>query len=218
MKIVNDYRLWRDDSAFENIIDKKTEFLNTYISENRKMTVYNIINNKSNHEYTGFETIYSNRCAYCGKIMFYALEEGAEIDHFDPNKKAIENTLTKKDQLLNLIYSCKSCNQGKKYILKNNATVGELLIKMNPDTNIRNVFYRDEHFGIQIEDNYKNDELVTTFYKKLKFNNIIVKFDYMIIILDYIILHSNNQEKIKKYKLLIDEIRKAIKRIKYNNN
>lgn len=157
----------------KNTLEKeiKSEFPRTKI-------IYNKVNKRDSKYHEKFAKIYNNKCAYCGALWGLLPVESFEIDHFlneasfsDTTKGRIEA-----GKLVNLVWSCISCNRGK----------CELTIKppydvlLNVDNgNIADVFKRDKDFYIRIDATYQQDKFIRRFYDALHLGYETRRLDYL---------------------------------------
>ena len=149
----------------------KSEFPRTKI-------VYNKVNNRDSVYHKKFAQIYNNKCAYCGALWGLLPVESFEVDHF-LNEASFPDTTEGRVEavrMINLVWSCISCNRGKR----------EITIKppyddlLNVDNgNIAMVFRRDREFYIRICNTYQNDKFIQQFYKSLHLGYETRRLDYL---------------------------------------
>ncbi|WP_418462622.1 HNH endonuclease [Frisingicoccus sp.] len=149
----------------------KSEFPRTKI-------VYNKVNNWDSVYHKKFAQIYNNKCAYCGALWGLLPVESFEVDHF-LNEASFPDTTegrVEAGRMINLVWSCISCNRGKR----------EITIKppyddlLNVDNgNIAMVFRRDREFYIRICNTYQNDKFIQQFYKSLHLGYETRRLDYL---------------------------------------
>lgn len=149
----------------------KSEFPRTKI-------VYNKVNNRDSVYHKKFAQIYNNKCAYCGALWGLLPVESFEVDHF-LNEASFPDTTegrVEAGRMINLVWSCISCNSGKR----------EITIKppyddlLNVDNgNIAMVFRRDREFYIRICNTYQNDKFIQQFYKSLHLGYETRRLDYL---------------------------------------
>ena len=149
----------------------KSEFPRTKI-------VYNKVNNRDSVYHKKFAQIYNNKCAYCGALWGLLPVESFEVDHF-LNEASFPDTTegrVEAGRMINLVWSCISCNRGKR----------EITIKppyddlLNVDNgNIAMVFRRDREFYIRICNTYQNDKFIQQFYKSLHLGYETRRLDYL---------------------------------------
>ena len=149
----------------------KSEFPRTKI-------VYNKVNNRDSVYHKKFAQIYNNKCAYCGALWGLLPVESFEVDHF-LNEASFPDTTegrVEAGRMINLVWSCISCNRGKR----------EITIKppyddlLNVDNgNIAMVFRRDREFYIRICNTYQNDKVIQQFYKSLHLGYETRRLDYL---------------------------------------
>ena len=122
--------------------------------------------------------MYNNKCAYCGALWGLLPVESFEVDHF-LNEASFPDTTegrVEAGRMINLVWSCISCNRGKR----------EITIKppyddlLNVDNgNIAMVFRRDREFYIRICNTYQNDKFIQQFYKSLHLGYETRRLDYL---------------------------------------
>lgn len=149
----------------------KSEFPRTKI-------VYNKVNNRDSVYHKKFAQIYNNKCAYCGALWGLLPVESFGVDHF-LNEASFPDTTegrVEAGRMINLVWSCISCNRGKR----------EITIKppyddlLNVDNgNIAMVFRRDREFYIRICNTYQNDKFIQQFYKSLHLGYETRRLDYL---------------------------------------
>lgn len=149
----------------------KSEFPRTKI-------VYNKVNNRDSVYHKKFAQIYNNKYAYCGALWGLLPVESFEVDHF-LNEASFPDTTegrVEAGRMINLVWSCISCNRGKR----------EITIKppyddlLNVDNgNIAMVFRRDREFYIRICNTYQNDKFIQQFYKSLHLGYETRRLDYL---------------------------------------
>ena len=126
---------------------------------------YKYVSKSAERDYYG-KIVYNCKCAYCGVDKTIQGASNYEIDHFlnQANHKFIKDI----NEVDNLIYACKECNQNKRaFIIP--VDYDEIL---NPDYEIYGrVFERDFNDRIIISERYENDKIVIAFYDKLKFGD-----------------------------------------------
>lgn len=151
--------------------DIKSEFTKTKI-------VYNKVKNRDGVYHKKFAQIYNNKCAYCGALWGLLPIESFEIDHF-LNEASFPDTTegrVEAGRIINLVWSCVSCNRGKSGI----TIKPPYDILLNVDNgNIANVFRRNGDYYIQICDTYQNDKFIQQFYESLHLGYETRRLDYL---------------------------------------
>ena len=144
----------------------------------RTKIVYNKVNNRDSIYHEKFAQIYNRKCAYCGALWGLLPVESFEVDHF-LNEASFPNTTegrAEAGRMINLIWSCVSCNRGKRGITIK-PPYDDLL---NVDNgNITKVFERDKDYYIQIRDTYQNDKFIQQFYESLHLGYETRRLDYL---------------------------------------
>ncbi|MGM1019054.1 MAG: HNH endonuclease [Bacillota bacterium] len=160
----NDYRNTAYCFMLQELnLKKKT--LNDEICKDhpRAKIIYNQVKDNDNSYKAKFMKIYNYKCSYCGNSIDNISSTLFEVDHY-----ICESSFDSKEiagKIENLVLACYDCNRSKSsFLIKE-----EYREILNPDLEyIKNVFYRDELYYIQISEEYKNDEFVEQFYDKLK--------------------------------------------------
>lgn len=149
----------------------KSEFPRTKI-------VYNKVNNRDSVYHKKIAEIYNNKCAYCGALWGLLPVESFEVDHF-LNEASFPDTTegrAEAGKMINLTWSCISCNRGKRGITIK-PPYDDLL---NVDNgNIAMVFRRDGDYYIRICDTYKDDKFIKQFYDSLHLEYETRRLDYL---------------------------------------
>lgn len=148
------------------------------IASPRTKIMYNRVNDRNDVYHKKFAKIYNYKCAYCGAMCGLLPVESFEVDHY-LNQASFSNSIEgRRDagRLINLVWSCVSCNRGKR----------EIAIKppyenlLNVDNgSIADVFRRDTDYYIQICDTYKDDEFIQKFYNALHLGYETRRLDYL---------------------------------------
>lgn len=144
----------------------------------RTKIVYNKVNNRDSVYHKKFAKIYNNKCAYCGALWGLLPVESFEVDHF-VNESSFPDTTegrVEAGRMINLVWSCISCNRGKR----------EITIKppyddlLNVDNgNIAMIFRRDGDYYIRICDTYQEDKFIQQFYESLHLGYETRRLDYL---------------------------------------
>lgn len=144
----------------------------------RTKIIYNKVNTRNSVYHKKFAEIYNYKCAYCGAMWGLLPVESFEIDHF-LNEASFPDTTEGRAEagmMVNLVWSCISCNRGK----------CEITVKppyddlLNVDNgNIATVFKRDNNFYIQICDTYQYDQFLQEFYDALHLGYETRRLDYL---------------------------------------
>lgn len=140
--------------------------------------VYNKVKNRDSVYHKKFAKIYNNKCAYCGALWGLLPVESFEVDHFLNEASFPDTTVGRVDagRMINLAWSCISCNRGKRGITIK-PPYDELL---NVDNgNIAMVFRRDGDYYIRICDTYKDDKFIQQFYESLHLGYETRRLDYL---------------------------------------
>ncbi|WP_024344202.1 HNH endonuclease [Streptococcus equinus] len=209
-----DYRI----SDFENVdfsnVKSEKENLGRKIDSRAKTNFgehYSKLSLKSGVYYELFQNMYHQKCAYCGVNIQINNAALYEIDHYI-NKKSEKNPTGKSlNNIENLVFSCRNCNQSKKDL-----DVTEEFRKLYPDnTEISKIFERGSHYEIKIANAYKKDNYVKEFYSKLKFDFRFRKLDYLLLNLYFLKeKKSEKQDAIKGLYTQLLELRNEIPSLK----
>lgn len=144
----------------------------------RTKIVYNKVNNRDSIYHEKFAQIYNCKCAYCGALWGLLPVESFEVDHF-LNEASFPDTTegrTEAGRMSNLVWSCISCNRGKRGITIK-PPYADLL---NVDNgNIAEVFERDKEYYIRICDTYQDDKFIQQFYESLHLGYETRRLDYL---------------------------------------
>lgn len=163
-----------------NKVEEQKQILEKEIKSESPRTkiVYNKVNNRDSIYHEKFAQIYNRKCAYCGALWGLLPVESFEVDHF-LNEASFPNTTEGRAEvgrMINLIWSCVSCNRGKRGITIK-PPYDDLL---NVDNgNITKVFERDKDYYIQIRDTYQNDKFIQQFYESLHLGYETRRLDYL---------------------------------------
>lgn len=171
-----DYRNTNFCPNLENVYDKKKS-LEEQINRECPQTqiIYNKIKDKQKKYHHIFKEIYNYKCAYCG--VDQKINKDFEIDHFVCESSYKGDTVSA-GKINNLIFSCKLCNRNKKDFL----ITEEYVNILNPDnSNIANVFYRNQNYYIKIKNDYQSDSYIKAFYNKLNLGQQIRRLDYLLL-------------------------------------
>lgn len=163
-----------------NKVEEQKQILEKEIKSKfpRTKIVYNKVNNRAGEYHEKFARIYNNKCAYCGALWRLLPVESFEVDHFlneasfsDTNEGRIEA-----GKMMNLVWSCISCNRGKHGI----TIRPPYNVLLNVDNgNIARVFRRDTDYYIQICDTYQDDKFIQQFYESLHLGYETRRLDYL---------------------------------------
>lgn len=145
----------------------------------RTKIIYNKVHNRASIYHKEFAKIYNNKCAYCGALWGLLPVESFEVDHF-LNEASFPDTTEGRVQagrMINLVWSCISCNRGKRGI-EIKPPYDQILDVDNG--NIAKVFERDKNYYIRICDTYQNDEFIHEFYEELHLGYETRRLDYLV--------------------------------------
>lgn len=174
-----DYRNTVYCPVLDNVEKKKQNLENEIKSESpRTKIIYNKVHDRNSIYHKKFARIYNDKCAYCGAMWGLLPVESFEVDHF-LNEASFPNTTEGREaagRMINLAWSCISCNRGKRGI-----TIKSPYDKLlNVDNgNIVDVFERDKDYYIRINDTYQDDEFIQQFYEELHLGYETRRLDYL---------------------------------------
>lgn len=138
---------------------------------------YSKLSPKSGLYYTKFQEIYHGKCGYCGVNVQINNAALYEVDHYINKINEKNPTMFSLNNISNLVFSCKNCNQSKKEF----DVVQEYALLTPDGEKISEIFYRGPHFEILINETYNNNEFVKSFYSKMKFDFKFRKLDYLLL-------------------------------------
>lgn len=144
----------------------------------RTKIVYNKVNNRNSEYHKKFARIYNNKCAYCGALWGLLPVECFEVDHF-LNEASFPDTTEGRieaGKMMNLAWSCISCNRGKHGITIKPPYEAWLNVD---NGNIARVFMRDKDYYIRICDTYQDDKFIQQFYESLHMGYETRRLDYL---------------------------------------
>lgn len=144
----------------------------------RTKIVYNKVNNRNSEYHKKFARIYNNKCAYCGALWGLLSVECFEVDHF-LNEASFPDTTEGRieaGKMMNLAWSCISCNRGKHGITIKPPYEAWLNVD---NGNIARVFMRDKDYYIRICDTYQDDKFIQQFYESLHMGYETRRLDYL---------------------------------------
>lgn len=173
-----DYRNTKYCPLLSDITTKKDDLSRKIQSKHMgQENMYKYISpNQSNYK-RAFMQIYNYKCSYCGVSIDVIPKSAFEIDHFIYQKSHEFVNQASASHIDNLVLSCRFCNRSKHSFLVDRSA-RELL---HPDLEcITNSFYRDNMFYIKIADEMRDNEYVSSFYKKIKFGAEIHRLDYLL--------------------------------------
>lgn len=193
-----DYRNTQYCAVLENMKEKK-QGLEKRIKRECPQTkiMYNKVHERGGEYHKVFAQIYNNKCAYCGAMLRLLPMESFEVDHFISESSFADTTEGRAEagKLSNLVWSCISCNRGKRGTVIQ-PPYDKLL---NVDNgNIANVFTRDKNFYIQICDTYQKDEFIQQFYTALHLGYETRRLDYLGLQLEGMYQNENDRERKRK--------------------
>lgn len=167
---MSDYRDTQYYKRTKNIKKEKQNF-----KMNHKVSDYYEFVKDKNKGKVEFLDLFDNKCVYCGNIVENVGIDNFEIDHF--KNKASFKDVKEANAIENLESSCRFCNRKKSsFEIKE-----EYINILDPEENIQKVFFRDKDYRIQINNEFKDDEIIKKFYKKIEFDAELRRLDYLIL-------------------------------------
>lgn len=208
-----DYRRVDLKDAYNNVLSKKKSLLAEMTIGRKIQNHYLYIRKRSSIYNEKFLAIYNYTCVYCGANHSLISRTDWEIDHFicESSFKKLKNGQTvvdhcKAGNIYNLVLACSNCNNVKLGFVIDDSLQKILDIDNN---GITNVFCRDENtYRIIINDNYKQNQDVVEFYKKLNLGSELKRVSYMLMKIDFLLDNSNISQPKRKileeiYRLLL---------------
>lgn len=207
--MTNDYRETKFcRGTYRSIKPRKDKLLEKIKNQHPKIeNIYKIVSPRKSDFHSDFMSIYSYKCAYCGVSIDLISKSSFEIDHI-VNKKSDffkKHPGENPNSIKNLALACRTCNGNKlDFDLSSKGT-----FQLHPDdSNISQVFVRDEKYYIRIAKEYSTEPLVKAFYNKLQLGSEIHRLDYILMSL----------HELRKLKPEITYIDKAIVRLTQKRN
>ncbi|MDQ0149643.1 HNH endonuclease [Eubacterium multiforme] len=202
----DDYRNTIYCPKLKDVVVKKSCLDNRIKKEHpRVKIIYNKVReNKGNYK-REFMNIYNYKCSYCGNSINNLDYNLFEVDHYICESSF--NSMELAGKLDDLVLACYDCNRNKKgLVIKNKYK--ELL---NPDLEkIKEVFFRDENYYINITEGYIKDDFINVFYKQLKLGYQTRRLDFLLMNLRGLckeISGHAESEKIKEILIKLEEKR-----------
>ncbi len=183
-----------------NKVEEQKQILEKEIKSESARTkiVYNKVSNRDSVYHRKFAQIYNNKCAYCGALWGLLPVESFEVDHF-LNEASFPDTTegrAEAGRMINLVWSCISCNRGKRGITIKPPY--DILLNMD-NGNIAKVFRRDIDYYIQICDTYQDDKFIQQFYESLHLGYETRRLDYLALQLER--KYQAEKDENRKHKL-----------------
>lgn len=182
-----------------NHVEEKKQILEKEIKAEfpRMKIIYNKVRDRKNIYHKKFAEIYNDKCAYCGAMWGLLPVESFEVDHFLNKDSFPDTTEGRSDagKMMNLIWSCITCNRGKRAIMIKPPY--DMLLNVDCG-NIASVFTRDKNYYIQICDTYQKDEFIRKFYDELHLGYETRRLDYLGLQLRGMYQLEKNKERKRK--------------------
>lgn len=198
----NDYRNTIYCSPLEDLEVKKKTLNEKICHEHpRAKIIYNQVKDKNGSYNNKFMEIYNYKCSYCGNSIANISSNLFEIDHY-----ICESSFESKEiagKIENLVLACYDCNRSKSnFLIKD-----EYIDILSPDLNkIKDVFYRDELFSIQISEEYNNDMFVKLFYEQLKLGYQSRRLDFLLINLRGLCEKHDGKPHVEKINVILRKL------------
>lgn len=174
---MNDYRNTKYCPNLDELETKKTLVKELIESRYpRIFDMYKLISKNGSEYKKEFMRAYNNKCCYCGVSVDICTIDKIEIDHFIHKKSEIFKNTTEAGYIENLVLSCYTCNRKKGSFIINEDNKNYL----NPDRNIKNIFYRDESYYIKVKEEYLTNDHILAFYQKLALNSELLRIDFLL--------------------------------------
>ncbi|MGY3713450.1 HNH endonuclease [Lactococcus petauri] len=176
-----DYRLTSYDSFnFMSLYNSKIHISNLIDRRVRVTTKrgehYGKICVKNKGYYKLFVNAYNSKCAYCGINTDIIPTTLFEIDHFINKTQMILPTGNSVNNVENLVFSCRGCNQAK-----HDYDTSEVYDLLHPDhESVTSIFVRGATYGISVSEEYQSNPVIVNFYKKLHLDSSFRKLDYLL--------------------------------------
>lgn len=191
----DDYRNTVYEVSKKNIINEKKALEERIKREHPNVKIiYNQINRKGSEYNKQFRNIYNNKCSYCGITTDVISSELFEVDHFICESSFNGDSINA-GKINNLVLSCKKCNRGKRDFI----WIKKYSPKFNvDDKSIAKLFYRDEEYSIRIKKEYIKDDIICSFYRKLKLDEEIRRLDFLLMNMNGFYKKYSNDKNIEK--------------------
>lgn len=199
----NDYRYSKYEEKNANVIMDKLAFAKKLNSEHPTTNNhYRFISENVGPYKLQYLKIFDNKCVYCGNSLQNLSVYLFEIDHYI-NKASFDDLVEEHaNHIDNLYPACKICNSKKSGI----TFMNEYVTLFKPDSNIQNIFYRDDQYNIKIQEQYLNDIFVNKFYNKLKLNHDARRLDYLLLCMRGLADKTKNSNLSKELIMLINSL------------
>lgn len=174
----NDYRRTRYCPELLNISIKKKKIEEIIKKDHPKAEDMHIYLSNNREEYKKmFIKAYNGKCAYCGLSLDLNSKDYFEIDHFIYKKSSKFESKKDAGCMENLVLACHECNHNKSSFFISE----DIYDTLHPDKDkIKYVFYRDDMLYIKISKEVSSNELIRTFYEKLKLETEKHRLDYLL--------------------------------------
>lgn len=163
-----------------NKVEEQKQILEKEIESESPRTkiFYNKVNDRDNIYHKKFAQIYNHKCAYCGALSGLLPVESFEVDHFLNEASFPDTTIGRAEagRMINLVWSCISCNRGKRGITIKPPYVDLLNVD---NGNIAEIFTRDKDYYIRICDTYQDEKFIQQFYESLHLGYEARRLDYL---------------------------------------
>lgn len=176
-----DYRLTQYETFDFLSLEKEKKKISDIIDERVRQLKnrgqhYQKINFKKGPYYNLFSAAYNSKCAYCGVDTRINPTTLFEVDHFINEIQKVLPNGTSVNDIGNLVFSCRRCNQAKDAF--NTSNIYDIL---HPDhAPVLNVFVRTEKYGISIQKEYCENLDVIGFFKKLHLDSNFKRLDFLL--------------------------------------
>lgn len=190
-----DYRNTIYCDILDELIKKKQTLNENILSKHKKLKIiYNKLKETDGEFKPIFMEMYNYKCVYCGNSIKNISSILFEIDHFICESSF--DSLEEAGKIENLVLSCYDCNRSKSDFL----ILDDYKEILHPDLHhIKDVFFRNDSYYIEICEKYKQDEFINKFYEKLKLSYQSRRLDFLLMSIDG--LYEKIKDKPQAHKL-----------------
>lgn len=191
--MADDYRNTKYCPELDNVKENK-QALETIVKKDhpRAVDMHAYISQNDEKYKLSFMKVYNCKCAYCGASIDFVPKVLFEVDHFLYKKSSRFKSKKYAGYIDNLVLACRECNHQKSSFDIADTDYNALY----PDGDeIKNTFYRDEHYYIKMFENVKNSENIKSFYEQLQLGGEVHRLDYLLMnLLGFQREHGDNSE------------------------